>query len=86
LYNGKNGTFIGVAQYNSTSLTCSTSFSYCIQYFYNYEHQEYYVIGVESEGRLAYGFSNRFICIFDSQNTSNLTIWNRNIILHSISS
>ncbi len=75
LINGRNGTFIGVAKYNSSSLRCDTSFSYFLQYFNNYEHQEYYVIGIEPNGRFAYGFANSFIYIFDSENNSILNLW-----------
>ncbi|CAF1687610.1 unnamed protein product, partial [Didymodactylos carnosus] len=45
----------------------------------NYEHQEYYVIGVEPNGLLAYGFSNTFVFIFDSQNTTTLESWDGNL-------
>ncbi|CAF0746604.1 unnamed protein product [Adineta ricciae] len=77
LINTKNGTFIGVAKYNASSSSCVTQFTFTIQYFYNYEHQEYYVIGVEPSGRYAYGFANKFIFIFDSFNIS-LNVWNGN--------
>ncbi|CAF0880444.1 unnamed protein product [Adineta ricciae] len=77
LTNTKNGTFIGVAKYNASSSSCDTRFSFTVQYFYNYEHQEYYVIHVEPSGRYAYGFANKFIFIFDSFNIS-LNVWNGN--------
>ena len=79
LINGKNGTFIGVVKYDNTLSTCQNSFSFFVQYIYNYEHQEYYILGVEPKSRFAYGFSNKFICIFDSENTSAFTSWNGNL-------
>ncbi|CAF2732447.1 unnamed protein product [Rotaria sp. Silwood2] len=83
--NGSNRTFMGVAKYNLTntlsnlSNSCATSFTYSMQYLNNYEHQEYFVIGVEPKGLLAYGFSNAFVCIFDSQNASTLESWNSSL-------
>jgi hypothetical protein len=80
LINGQNGTFIGVAKYNSSSLTCDTSFSYSLKYFPNSEHQEYNVIDVEPNGRFAYGFSNKFVYIYDSKTNSILKFWDGNLI------
>ncbi|CAF1234452.1 unnamed protein product [Rotaria sordida] len=83
--NGSSRPFIGIAKYNLTndlsdsSNSCANSFSYSIQYLDNYEHQEYYVIGVEPKGLLAYGFANEFVTIFDSQNVSILESWNSNL-------
>jgi hypothetical protein len=79
LINGQNGTFIGVVKYNSSASTCDTSFSFSLQYFFNYTHQEYYVIGIEPKGRFAYGFSNEFIYIYDSQMNSIVNLWNGNL-------
>ncbi|CAF0926360.1 unnamed protein product [Adineta steineri] len=78
LINDRNGTFVGVGIYNNLSTTCNTKYSFSLQYFYNYEHQDYYIIDVESKGRFAYGFSNTFMFIFDSHNTSVLNLWNAN--------
>ncbi|CAF2822836.1 unnamed protein product [Rotaria sp. Silwood2] len=87
--NGQRGTFVGIARYQSTTLIanssldassfCDESFSYSLQYLSNYEHQEYFVLGVEPEGILSYGFSNQFVFIFDSRNTSILQSWNGNL-------
>ncbi|CAF3904236.1 unnamed protein product [Rotaria sordida] len=83
--NGSSRPFIGIAKYNLTndlsdsSNSCANSFSYSIQYLDNYEHQEYYVIGVEPKGLLAYGFANEFVTIFDSQNVSILESWNSSL-------
>ncbi|UJR32395.1 hypothetical protein I4U23_019857 [Adineta vaga] len=77
LFNDKNGTFIGVAKYNASALSCDTQFSFVVQYFYNYQHQEHFIIDVEPSGRFAYGFANEFMFIFDSLNTS-LNVWNAN--------
>ncbi|CAF2570720.1 unnamed protein product [Rotaria sp. Silwood2] len=83
--NGSSRPFIGVATYNLTNHlsdspnSCANSFSYSIQYLDNYDHQEYYVIGVEPKGLLAYGFSNAFVTIFDSQNVSTLESWNSSL-------
>ncbi|CAF2978724.1 unnamed protein product [Rotaria sp. Silwood2] len=85
LINSRNGTFIGVAQYNQTNIgantsnSCALSFSYSLQYLINYEHQEYYVIGIEPQNRFAYGFSNLFVFVFDSANGSTLEQWNGNL-------
>lgn len=80
LTNNKSGIFIGIAKYNNdSSLICNISFTYEFQYFYNYQHQEYYILGVEPYGRFTYGFSTEFIFIFDSRNTSNFDIWNGNL-------
>ncbi|CAF3410284.1 unnamed protein product [Rotaria sp. Silwood1] len=85
LINSRNGAFIGVAKYNQTNIdanvsnSCALSFSYSLQYLINYEHQDYYVIGVEPQGRFAYGFSNQFVFIFDSANGSTLESWNGNL-------
>ncbi|CAF2489546.1 unnamed protein product [Rotaria sp. Silwood2] len=83
LTNNKSGIFVGIAIYNNinnnSSLLCNTSFTYYLQYFSNYQHQEYYILGVEPNGYFTYGFSNEFIFIFDSRNTSVLEIWNGNL-------
>ena len=79
LINEQNGTFIGVGKYNSSSSTCESSFLYSLQYLDGYKHQEYYVIGVESKGRLVYGFSNEFIYIYDSENNSIVNHWDGNL-------
>ena len=89
LINNQSGIFIGIATLNYTqifanintsnpniTLPCNTSFSYQIQYLYNYSHQEYYILGVQPQGRWVYAFSNEFIFIFDSRNTSVLNVWN----------
>ena len=86
LTNNKTGLLVGLAVYNITqrtfdfnrnsSLICNTSFVYQTKYFFQYGHQEYYRLGVEPYGRYTYGFSNEFIFIFDSRNTSHLDIWN----------
>ena len=81
----QNGLFIGMIKYNNTdqnssfpitSLSCNTSFIYSIEYINNYEHQEYYIIGADPQGLYAYGFSNEFVFVYDSKNTSNFHIWN----------
>ena len=79
LINGRNGTFIGAVKFNLSSATCSGGFTFFLQYFYQYKHQEYYIIGVESNGRYVYGFANEFIYVFDSQINSILNIWNGNL-------
>ncbi|CAF3426872.1 unnamed protein product [Rotaria sp. Silwood1] len=83
LTNNKSGIFVGIAIYNNinsnSSLLCNTSFTYYLQYIYNYQHQEYYILGVEPNGYFTYGFSNEFIFIFDSRNTSVLELWNGNL-------
>ena len=85
LIHGQNGAFIGIVKYNNIndtnneSLLCKSSFSYYLQYFYNYEHQEHYILAVEPRGLIAYGFSNQFILIFNSRNTSTLESWNKNL-------
>jgi hypothetical protein len=68
LTNDQSGIFVGIATYNNmnatsntfntTSSLCSASFSYSVQYIYNYDHQEYYIIEVDPKGVLAYGFTN----------------------------
>jgi hypothetical protein len=50
------------------------SFSYSFQYLLNYEHQDYYILDVDSTGVLAYGFTNEFVFVFDSTNTTNFNI------------
>ncbi|CAF3669480.1 unnamed protein product [Rotaria sordida] len=83
--NNKSGIFVGIAIYNNnntnsnSSLLCHTSFTYYLQYFFNYQHQEYYILGVEPNGYFTYGFSNEFIFIFDSRNTTILELWNGNL-------
>ena len=76
LINNRTGTFIGVAKYNATALTCATRFAFTIQYFTQYQHSEHYILGVEPTGRLAYGFSNEFLLLLVSQNTSVQRSWN----------
>ncbi|CAF5087779.1 unnamed protein product, partial [Rotaria magnacalcarata] len=89
--NTDNGTFIGVAKYNLTnnasnpSNFCTSDFSYSTHYLTNYAHQEYYIIGVEPKGLLAYGFSNDFIFIFDSQNVSTFESWNSSLTWPNVS-
>ncbi|CAF1118135.1 unnamed protein product [Adineta ricciae] len=63
----------------NSSLRCSTSFAYHYQLISNYGHQEYLILGVEPSGRYVYGFSNEFIFLFDSRNTSRIDIWNASI-------
>ncbi|CAF3549967.1 unnamed protein product [Adineta steineri] len=80
LTNKSNGIFVGMAFYNNNSnITSNTSFTYYFQYISNYQHQEYLILGIEPYGRYIYGFSNEFIYIFDSRNTSILDIWNGNL-------
>ncbi|CAF0749589.1 unnamed protein product [Adineta steineri] len=86
--NDQSGIFIGMTTYNNINQTsnltlslCDTSFSYSFHYINNYDHQEYFILGVHPLGLLAYGFSNEFIVMFDVQNSSNpLNIWNGNLI------
>ena len=80
LINGQNGTFIGLAQYNPASLTCETSYTFSLQYFTDYVHQEHYILGVEPAGRRAYGFANQFVLLLDSRNISNKQSWNASLI------
>ena len=79
--------FIGMAMYSpttnnsnnsQTTSSCDTSFSYSVQYLHNYGHQEYYILGGDPLGVFAYGFSNEFISVFDSRNTSHLNTWSGN--------
>ncbi|CAF4733750.1 unnamed protein product, partial [Rotaria socialis] len=80
LINDKSGIFVGVAVYNNnSSLLCNNNFTYYFQYFFNYQHQEYYLLGVEPNGYFTYGFSNEFIFIFDVRNTSVLDLWSANL-------
>jgi hypothetical protein len=89
LTNDQSGIFVGIATYNNmnatsnafntTSSLCSASFSYSVQYIYNYDHQEYYIIEVDPKGVLAYGFTNEFLFVFDSQNPSTLDVWSGNL-------
>ena len=90
LINDQSGIFIGMATYNNTNATsnifnttssssCNTIFSYSLEYLYNYGHQEYYIIGADPEGLFAYGFTNEFLFVFNSQNPSSLDLWNGNI-------
>ena len=73
-----NETIIGVVKYDSNGSTCDTRLSLSSRTFSNYEHQEYYIIAARLQGRLAYGFSNRFLYIYDSQNNSIVSIWDGN--------
>ncbi|CAF3368058.1 unnamed protein product [Rotaria sp. Silwood2] len=83
--NSSKGAFIGIAKYDPTNVVsnasnfCAMSFSYSLEYLISYEHQEYYIIGVEPQGRFAYGFSNKFIFVFDSENRSTLEPWHGNL-------
>jgi hypothetical protein len=83
--NGRSGAFVGITKYNdidiaaNESLPCNLSFSHSVHYFNHYEHQEYYILGVEPQGLIAYGFSNQFVFIFDSQNSSVPESWNGNL-------
>lgn len=89
LTNNKTGIFVGLATYNrsndlmdtnkDSTLICNTSLTYRIQFFYNYSHQEYYILGVDPYGRFTYGFSNAFIFIFDSTMASTLDLWDANL-------
>ena len=88
LSNNRSGAFVGMAILNRTnidanlntsngnmSLLCNDSFTYQMQYLYNYSHQENYILGVEPRGRWVYGFSNEFVLIFDTRNPSPLKVW-----------
>ncbi|UJR37598.1 hypothetical protein I4U23_030295 [Adineta vaga] len=89
LTNNHSGILVGMAIYNRTNVTknldsnssliCNTSFTYYFQWITNYQHQEYLILGVEPSGQFVYGFSNEFIFIFDSRNTSTLDIWKGNL-------
>ena len=79
MINKQNGTFIGIGKYNRSSSRCENAFTFVLQYFYQYEHEEYYLIGVEPKGRYVYGFANRFVYIYDSQMNSPINIWNGNL-------
>lgn len=89
LTDNRSGIFIGVAIYNTPTvlsdmndnvqLLCNVSFTYHIQYIFDYEHQEYYILGVDPYGYFTYGFSNEFIFIYDIRNTSILDMWNANL-------
>ncbi len=84
LYNDQSGPFVGMATFNNSfnivdvtsSSSCDASFSYSLNYLSNYDHQEYYILGVDPTGFLAYGFTNQFVFVFDSTNTNNFNIWN----------
>jgi hypothetical protein len=82
LINDRQGTFVGVIKMNCTNLItnmnqnqCNSSFSHSIQYLNQYEHEEYYKIGVKPKGTYVYGFSNTFIFVFDSKKIF-LESWN----------
>ncbi|CAF3183658.1 unnamed protein product [Rotaria sp. Silwood2] len=83
--NSSKGAFIGIAKYDPTNVVsnasnfCAMSFSYSLEYLISYEHQEHYIIGVEPQGRFAYGFSNKFVFVFDSENRSTLEPWHGNL-------
>ena len=72
------GTLVGVVTYNSSGSNCSTQFSLSSQNFTNYEHQEYYIIAAQPYGPLVYGFTNKFLYIYDTQNNSILSLWDGN--------
>jgi hypothetical protein len=88
LINDKHGTFVGVGRIDYVSLVinmnqsesnlCDSSFSYSIQYLYQYEHQEHYILGVQPNGRYVYGLANKFVFIFDSNDNSTLKAWDGN--------
>ena len=77
--NNKNGTFIGMAKYQQNRTSCSTSFTFLSTSFTNYDHQEFYVIANERQGRFIYGFSTSFIYIYDSENNTIIHLWNANL-------
>lgn len=80
--NSTNQPFIGVITYDSTitllngTNTCANAFSYSIEYLDIYTHQEHYVVGIEPNGLVAYGFAKDFIFIYDTQKSSPLESWN----------
>lgn len=79
--------FIGMLTFNdnvtlsntTSSSSCNSSVSYSLHHLHNYHHQEYYILGVHPHGVLAYGFSNHFVVMFSSQNTSNVKVWDGNV-------
>jgi hypothetical protein len=83
LTNNISEIFVGITIYKNTnmnsSLSCNTSFTYYLQYPANYQHQEYYILGIEPHGYFTYVFSNEFLFIFDSRNILVLNSWNGNL-------
>ena len=78
LTNDQSGPFVGVATYNHGN-SCNTSFSYSLQYLRDYQHQEYYILGVDPTGVRVYGFSNDFVFVMSAANTSDLIVWSGNL-------
>ena len=84
--NNGSGVFIGMGVFDrtrptssnssDTGPTCNVGFSYSLQYLPNYGHQEYYILGVKPAGDLVYGFSNKFVVLFDAATKSILHEWN----------
>lgn len=77
MINGRNGTFLGIGKHNPNSSRCENAFTFVLQYFYQYEHEEHYLIGVEPKGRYVYGFANQFVYIYDTQTNPPMNIWCR---------
>jgi hypothetical protein len=90
--NNKSGAFVGMISYNNTNRisssnnstnttsACNTdSYSLSLHSFSNYEHQEYYILGIQPSGFRTYGFSNRFVFIFDTRKSPSFNIWNGDV-------
>ena len=80
LINGGRRVFLGFAKYQPISSgldeISNTSWTYSIEYLDGYEH---FLLDVDPQGLVAYGFANRFLFRFDSRNTSNFNLWNGNL-------
>ncbi|CAF1506343.1 unnamed protein product, partial [Didymodactylos carnosus] len=69
---------VGVIRYNTTNNPCTYEYAN-IQYF-NYSHQEFYIVGVEPPGLYAYGQAADFYFVYNL-NTYEINVQPRQIVL-----
>ena len=80
LINDQSGLFIGMATYNQTSLLCTnTSFSYSLQYFYNYDHQDIIYLLFILKVFLLLDFLINLLFYLMHENPSIVNIWDGNM-------
>ena len=77
--------FVGLANYNESLSSSPTNscdinrYSYVVRYLPYTEHQEHYILAARKDGKRVYGFTNRFLFMFDSENPSIIDTWDGNL-------
>ncbi|CAF1180301.1 unnamed protein product, partial [Didymodactylos carnosus] len=87
--NGTTSLFIGMLTYTGVSPTnylatkskkqifpCTGwKDNYYIHYFPEFEHEEFYIVGIDPQGVVAYGLGNEIIIIYNTQTDQYQTLW-----------